>query len=1185
MKSHTESPNRKPRLQFFEHASFLRRWISPVPRSIAHAGTLVDIFASFISIDDTVDTSEAEVALDLLRHAYPEADHGWLARRLQRAFKSPSTIDTLANRIKAEMKDSALVDLGLQLYLLIDSSNHKQRGVEAFNLLFSLIGKSELGSAICEEMNDRFQDELPFTRVIFSPDPSADVQLPPDHTNHAFRLYRAGQLTVLRNTGADTLWLGGNAILSGHSTRLRSHQRLTLPGWTLFHDDLSFFLTSHQQGKSRPLFIHETSEGLTAERSRSRQSSIKIAFGTKATLSVIRNSDLTISGQQLLENTPIVLGLHEKIILSDGKQVSLEHLRRQAMEAGGRFRLNEGEQTILASNDPTALEKGDLLLSPGLAGRVLLKIKFDPSRTEGQLEVIEAERSIFINNQPAKQFSTLNDGMLIRLSSSQGIRCRFSDGIIDEERTVIRELKLDGVSHEFSKKDIALDNIDLTIKRGEMLCIMGPSGCGKSTLLSTIAGQLKPTRGHIRLNGISLYIHRERLAPFITYMPQEEALNANLTVREHLQHACSIRRPHLSSQEHGRRVDSILGELALQSLAHRKVGSPGDKSISGGERGRLNLGLDLGSAAEILLFDEPISGLSSKDSEHVAETLKGIAQDKIVIASLHRPGASVLSLFDKILLLDKGGRVAFFGTSEQMFDYFKQACRELNIPTRRRLNAEQNSAADFVFDVIETPLHNFTQSNISSYARRFPPRFWQEKFESHTLLKNVASGETPAQTQLGDLPRADDNMPIPISRKRVLGDYWTLFKTHLKRSCLSKFRNKGTIYSSILEAPLLAFLIGLTLRASEDGAYEFGSGNNLIEYLFLSVTVGMFLGLTNSATEVLRDKPVLRRERNHRYGTGIYLLAKFMTLALLAIIQCGIYIAIGNAMLEIDGMFFHHWFWMSFTAIVGTALAILISSMVKSERAALSAVPLLLVPQLLLAGALVQFKDMNRGLFQGGTEARKEGAEPFPARLMPLRYAYEGIIITQAKENWFTRTTDRLVSKRDWLKKQVNPNNGDSVIDPQTGKPKLDEEQLERLKILNLAIQLADAAEAPDKQSAKTLINLIVKTGLNDSYKDLENLPIRDKETIYHSCQSYFKNTKLADATKLSNTIRAASAYQREDNKNQAMTNSVFLDEWKFWFGIKVSTITWCLLILSVITSTCLILSTFIITRWNRKVN
>ena len=1162
----------------------LRRWLAPTPKSIEHVGTLVDIFASFVALDGSVDAAEAEVALDLLRHAYPEADHGWLARRLQRAFRSPSSTQALADQITQSMDAKSITSLGLQLYLLVDSSTSKNRGQQAFMDLLILIGKADLGMVICDEMNDHYHEEelLPFTRVIFSRNEDADVIIPPQAAHHAFRLYRNDQIVILRNTGQHTLWVGGTAILSGQILRLRSHQRLSMPEWTLSADDLNFFLTCKQQKESRSLFVHETSQGLIAERSRSRQSSMMLKFDTKVILSVIRPSDISVEGHpHTAGSTPTEIFLHQNLILSDGKKASLEHLRKQAMEAGGRFKLDQNEQTVMASNDPTVLKKGDLLLSPGLAGKVILKIKFNPKTSIGQLEIIEAERGVFVKQQLIRQICELSDGVLIRLSASQGIRCRFTDGFIDEERTVIRELRLDGVSHEFNKGETALDNIDLSVSRGEMLCIIGPSGCGKSTLLSSVAGQRKPTRGHIRLNGISLYIHRDRLVPFITYMPQEEALNANLTVREHISHACSIRRPQISRQEQSKRVDGILAELALQPLAHRKVGSPGDKSISGGERGRLNLGLDLGSAAEILLFDEPISGLSSKDSEHVAETLKSTAQDKIVIASLHRPGSSVLSLFDKVLLLDKGGRIAFFGTSDEMFEYFKHACLELQIPIRRRHNLEQDSAADFVFDVLETPLHNLTQSNNTDYARRFPPRFWQERFESHRLLESVASGELPAQTQIGDTPRADDNMPIPISRKRSIKDGIILFQTHMRRSILSKFRNKGTLYSTILEAPLLAFLIGLTLRASDEGPYEFGASTNLIEYLFLSVTVGMFLGLTNSATEILRDKPVLRRERNHRYGTGIYVVAKFNTLALLAVIQSGIYIAIGNHMLEIEGMFLYHWFWMSLTAVVGTAMALLISSIVSTERAALSAVPLLLVPQLLLAGALVKFEDMNRGLFQGGEQAREEGAEPFPSKLMPLRYAFEGIIITQGSRNWYTRHTNMLFYHRDLLKDQV---------DPDTGKSSLTADQEERLKILTLAIQRADAAEAPDRAAAKTLTNKIVRIGLKGTMQELENLPVRDDENIHPPCQSYYRNEKLANVTKITNSTRASNALKRDENNLEegqesiATTNSVFLDEWKFWFGKKVSTLKWCLSILAVITSTCLILSILIITKWNRKV-
>ncbi len=1188
MEFHPLSPNRKSRLQLSQPISNIRRWIAPKPKSIEHVEILVDVFASFVALDGSVDTAEAEVALDLLRHAYPEADHRWIARRLQRAFRTPQSMKVLADRITLEMDSSSITSLGLQLYLLIDSSTSKNRGHQAFLDLLIMIGKADLGAVISDEMTGIYHPDamLPFTRVVFSVDKDADVRVPVKAAEQAFRLYRNEQIIILRNTGRLTLWVGGTAVLPGQMLRLRSHQRLSMPEWTLSADDLCYFLTCKQQSTSKTLYIHDSSKGLVAERSKSRQTELMINFGTKVTLKVLKHSDIIIAKKSLIiDSQPTELSFHDSLTLPDGKQITLESLRRQAMDTGSRFKLNQNEHTVIASNDPAVLKKGDLLLSAGLAARVVLQITFNPKTSLGQLKIIDSERDVLVSDQVIKQGCELGDGMLIRLSPSQGIRCRFTDGFIDEERTVIRELHLDGLSHEFAKGGVALDNIDLSIARGEMLCIMGPSGCGKSTLLSTIAGQLKPSRGHVRLNGISLYIHRERLAPFITYMPQEEALNANLTVREHLVHACFIRRPKISTEEQVKRIDSILAELALQPLAHRKVGSPGDKRISGGERGRLNLGLDLGSAAEILLFDEPISGLSSKDSEHVAETLKSTARDKIVIASLHRPGSSVLSLFDKVLLLDKGGRIAYFGAPDEMFGYFKNACIELQIPIKNHNNIKLESAADFVFDVIETPLHNLIQSNNTEYARRFPPRFWQERFESHRLLIDVASGELPAHTQIGDAPRAEDNMPIPMSRKRTFKDHFILFRTHLHRSLLSKFRNKGTLYSTILEAPILAFLIGLTLRASEEGSYEFDTGLNLIEYLFLSVTVGMFLGLTNSATEILRDKPVLRRERNHRYGSAIYVLAKFKSLSVLAILQSGIYIAIGNYMLEIEGMFLFHWAWMSLTAIVGTAMALLISSCVSTERAALSAVPLLLVPQLLLAGALVKFEDMNRGLFQGGESAREEGGEPFPSKLMPLRYAFEGIIVTQSNKNWYTRNADVLLDKRNWLKAQV---------DPETGNSKLSEAQQERLTILTQAIGYVDAAEAKNKNEAKVLTQKIVRTALNGTLKDLDSITIRDEDTQYPTCASYFKNEKLANLMKIISSTRATNAMNREEEDDgittadtdlEEETKSVFLDQWKFWGGKKISTITSCLTVLGLITTTCIMLSILIITKWNKRVS
>lgn len=1138
--------------------------------------SLVEVFAAFVSLDEQVDTAEAEVALDLLRHAFPEADHHWLARRLQKALRAPTSTAALASKLAVQLDREGLVSLGLQLYLLIDASSRRNRGRRAFLDLFHQLDGNGLGKMILQEIEEGYNGtkKLPFTRLICSGEESADLQLPFSPENYAFRIYQAGQVIIIRNTGDQTIFLSGSSLIPGSIIRMRSHQRIMLPGWTLSYNDLSFFLNYKRTRQGRTLYLHESNGGLISERSRTRLSTIRVDFGITAEVTAIRSSEITLKGLPLEVEQMHVLTFHDSLTLKNGSTVELESIRNQALEAGGRFRLSREKQTCLVSNDSSAIGKGDLLIAPGLAGKITLKITYDPATSVGELEIIESERTLLMNGQPVRSGTYLMDGAIIRLSASQAVRCRFSEGLIDEERTVIKELHLDGITHSFSRTSTALDSVDFRIQRGEMLCIMGPSGCGKSTLLSVIAGQLKPNRGHVRFNGISLYSHRPRLAPFIAFMPQEEALNPHLTVREHLTHACTIRRPHLASPEHKRRVDSILAELALEPLADRKVGSPGDKTISGGERGRLNLGLDLGSAAEIFLFDEPISGLSSKDSEHVAESLRALARDKIVIASLHRPGSTVLDLFDKVLLLDKEGKVAFFGTPDEMSSYFESAAKELHIPTLNRdgCAASAINGADFVFDVLETPLHGPIGANeSSSFARRFPPTFWQERLESQRLIQKVSESASQVQTQLGDMPRADDNMPVPVPRPRRYVDYFRLFRAHLSRSFLTKFRNRGTFYCTILEAPLLAALIAITLRASAEGSYAFSSGLHIVTYLFLSVTVAMFLGLTNSATEILRDLPILRRERNTRYGTGLYVTAKCATLSLLATLQCAIYVSIGHHFLEIKEMWFSHWLWMSTTAICGTAIAMFISAIVKSERAALSSIPLLLVPQLLLAGALVPFGEMNRGLFIGGDEARDDGAEPVPAMFMPLRYSFEGIVLAQATENPFEKERRRIQHRIDILKEKVLPE------DKGEDTEYLTDAEAERISILTSGLTRLYAAEALDQEGAAALSHEIADISLHGSFEELESLNIYLGEPDESEpVQSFFQNTR----TEL--LVRRAEMNRVDMHSNK--DRSLFLAEWKFWFGEKRSSTFWCKSVLLAVTITSLILATIVVTRWNRKV-
>ena len=558
---HPPTPDKPILSHWWDRLPFFRR---PAPAGIDHAAGLVDIFASFVALDNRVDRAEAEVALDLLRHAFPEANHSWLARRLHRALATSKPPELVAEQHKGALDAASRVSLGLQLYLLVVASGSSFLGKEAFSKVMANLDAAEEGQAILSEMgNLPYEGTLPFDKVIFSSYDIADVLLPTTGDESAFRAYQSKNIIVIRNTGKEPIWISGSSLATGQCLRLRQHQHVQLPNWTLTTEDIATFLNAARTGHRQSIFLNETEDEITAERNRSRQSAVRLDFGLNVRVEALSNTHMRLpSGEALQPGTTHILSIQDHLILEDQTEVSLDALRKQSMAKGGRFTMDAGRRECLVSNEPTALKRtGDVLLSPGLAPKTILRIKFNPTTAEGNVQVIESSQPVTINGRPVADGDKLVDGALIRLSPNQAVRCRFSDGLLDEERTVIRKLSIEGLNHQFGSDKVVLDNVEFSIKRGEMLCIMGPSGSGKSTLLAALAGHLKPNRGHVRLNGVSLYHHRNRLAPFIASMPQEEALNPQLTVREHLGHAATIRRPHLNHIEHQKRVDSILAEL------------------------------------------------------------------------------------------------------------------------------------------------------------------------------------------------------------------------------------------------------------------------------------------------------------------------------------------------------------------------------------------------------------------------------------------------------------------------------------------------------------------------------------------------------------------------------------------------------------------------------------------------
>src|SRR5260370_10595643 len=171
---------------------------------------------------------------------------------------------------------------------------------------------------------------------------------------------------------------------------------------------------------------------------------------------------------------------------------------------------------------------------------------------------MEGDRPIMVGNTIVRTTAPLQDCDTIRLDVGQFLRCNFSERIVEEERNIIRSLEVSEVTHRFSNGEIGLDGNSFAVSRGELVCVMGASGSGKSTLLKVLAGQLQPTSGKVLLNGQSLYQNVDRLKRYVSYIPQEDAFDEQLTIGENLQFAAAIRSPHLSRRDRLRRLEATL---------------------------------------------------------------------------------------------------------------------------------------------------------------------------------------------------------------------------------------------------------------------------------------------------------------------------------------------------------------------------------------------------------------------------------------------------------------------------------------------------------------------------------------------------------------------------------------------------------------------------------------------------
>ena len=546
----------------------------------------------------------------------------------------------------------------------------------------------------------------------------------------------------------------------------------------------------------------------------------------------------------------------------------------------------------------------------------------------------------------------------------------------------------------FPGSDNGLHDFSFTARGGEMVGVMGGSGVGKSTLVSILNGTMAPRSGSIRINGLDLYEETQALEGVIGFVPQDDLLFDELTVYENLYYSSRLCLADLGPQVLADRVQSILTELNQLETRDLKVGSPLEKTISGGQRKRLNIALELIREPAVLFVDEPTSGLSSADSLNVISLLKEqSAKGRLIIVIIHQPSSDIFKMFDQLWLLDKGGRPIYTGNPIDALVYFRNAVwqagtQECLCPSCGNVNPEQ------IFDIIE--MKQLDEQGYATAQRRFSPEEWHDR---HLSARPVETDNQPSEA----LPP-----PAKALKRPGLAGQLSIF---FKRNGLTRLANRQYLAINLLEAPLLAWIIATISRYAPATGYRFADNHNIPVYFFMSVIVALFMGLSVSAEEIIRDRKILNRERFLSLSWFSYINAKTLYLILVSAIQTGLYVWVGNTILNIPDFFLPTWLALFSCSVCANLIGLNISASFKTVVTIYIMIPLLLVPQIILGGMVVPFDDLI-------DRDAAHNRVPVIGNLMPSRWGFEAIVTEQFSSNPFQRPyneLDRRLNRADYL--------------------------------------------------------------------------------------------------------------------------------------------------------------------------
>lgn len=632
---------------------------------------------------------------------------------------------------------------------------------------------------------------------------------------------------------------------------------------------------------------------------------------------------------------------------------------------------------------------------------------------EGEVRILHVEQSnmyflryegngeLYLNGQLIHPFKTqvLTPGSSIRGSKVKPIYYSDITSLFNQDQSNTQIVfNVNHVDFEFRNGQIGLRDINFIEKSGRLIGIMGASGAGKSTLMNVLNGSLTPSKGEVTINGHNIHKQKENIEGLIGFVSQDDLLIEELTVFQNLYFNAKLCFDNYSKKQLTMVVSRMLQNLGLFEIRHMVVGNPLNKKISGGQRKRLNIALELLREPAVLFLDEPTSGLSSRDSENIMDLLKELSRKgKLIFVVIHQPSSEIFKMFDKLILLDTGGYMIYNGDPVESIVYFKSHSHQANWNDSEcrvcgNVNPEQ------IFNMVEA--HVVDEYGNLTRIRKKSPKDWHSYFLRIQAPDTIYNNST-------SLPAI--NFKIPDRLKQ--------FYVFVTRDVLSKLTNTQYLVINLLETPLLAFLLAYIIKYySVDVANEFGytlsSNSNLPIYIFMSVIVGIFIGLTVSAEEIIKDQRILKREAFLNLSRFSYLMSKVAILLFISAVQSLLFVLVGNYIIEIKGMYWQYWIVLFSAWSFANFLGLNISDSFKTAVTIYILIPFLVIPQLILSGIIVSYDKLNPSI-------SSPSKIPVYGEIIAARWAYEALAVYQFMENDYQKNFywyDKVMSECDYKK-------------------------------------------------------------------------------------------------------------------------------------------------------------------------